>query len=61
MKNRFGFAVVVIFCFVIFIAPSLHSSRLTEELEGTLEVIMATETGQKTCQPLYFINASGKR
>jgi len=39
------------------------SSLLAEEYEGTLEVIMATETvGEKTCQPLYFVNTgNGKK
>ena len=41
--KRLGF--VVVFAVLLFFAPSLSYSQLTEETEGTLEIIMATETG----------------
>lgn len=57
--KKFGVAVVV-FTALLFISSSLSSSP-TEELEGTLEIIMATEVGKKSCEPLYSINVNGKR
>src|SRR3989344_8705864 len=37
------------------------SSLSGEEYEGTLEVLMATEVKSGKCEPLYFINAGGKK
>ena len=58
--KKFGF-VVVVFALLLFVASSLSYSSSTEELEGTLEVIMATKVSEKKCEPLYFVNTSGKR
>ena len=58
--KRFGFT-VIIFAVLLFITPSSPSSPSMEEIEGTLEIIMATETGgQKTCKAIYYVNAGGK-
>ena len=59
MKKKLG--LVAVFVVLVFLTPSLLSSPSTEEIEGTLEVIMATNVAEKTCQPLYFVNVSGKR
>ena len=60
-RQRFGlFTVFTVF--TLFIATSaLSSSSPMEEIEGALEVVMATEVSQKSCKPLYFINTGGKR
>jgi len=55
--KKFLSIIIVVLSFV-----SSFSFLLAEEYEGTLEVIMATETGgEKTCQPLYFLNKKGNR
>ena len=54
--------IVVVIAVLLFFAPSLPSSPSMEELEGTLEIMMATEIGgEKTCKQVYFINTGGKR
>lgn len=58
--KKIGF-VATIFTVLLFVASSLPSSPPMEEMEGTLEVIMATKVKQKTCEPLYFINIGGKK
>lgn len=60
--KRFGFAVIVIIFNLFVVSSSSFSfSSATEELEGILEIIMVTNIEQKTCEPLYSINVSGKR
>jgi len=58
--KKFGLVLIAV---VVLSFVSSFSSLLAEEYEGTLEVIMATETGgEKTCQPLYFVNTgNGKK
>lgn len=59
--KKFGFVVLAITITLnLFVASSSFSSA-TEELEGTLEIIMATKASEKNCQPLYFINNGGKK
>ena len=43
--KKFGFVFTVFVA--LFVAPSLSSSLSMEELEGTLEIVMITETGVK--------------
>ena len=60
MKKKLG--LVAVFVVLLSLAPSLPSSPPTEEIEGNLEIIMATETGgEKTCKPIYYVNSGGKR
>lgn len=56
-KFGLGFVVFTVLLFVV------SSMSYAEEMEGTLEVIMATKISetQKSCKPLYFINTGGKK
>ena len=64
MKMKKSGLTVVVFAALLFIVivPSLSSSPSMEEIEGTLEVVLATDVVKKTCQPIYFINTdAGQR
>lgn len=59
--KKFGFVAIafVVMLFVVF--PSSSQSSPTEELEGTLEIMVATNLRQKECQTLYSIKVGKER
>ena len=57
--KKFGFVFTVFVA--LFVAPSLSSSLSMEELEGTLEIVMITETGiTKTASQFIMLMRMGK-
>ena len=58
--KKFGFVVFAVFALFVSVS-SVSSSALMEEMEGTLEVIMATKVGEKSCESFYSVNVDGKR
>ena len=61
--KKFGFVAsvfaVIVMLFVV--SPSSSQSSPTEELEGTLEIMVATNLRQKECQTLYSIKVGKER
>ena len=53
------FLSVIVMLFVVFSSSSQSSP--TEELEGTLEIMVATNLRQKECQTLYSIKVGKER
>ena len=58
--KKFGFAVIS-FVVILFIVSSSSQSSPMEELEGTLEIMVATNLKQKECQTLYSIKVGKER
>ena len=59
--KKFGFATVVFAVLLFVVSPSSSQSSPTEELEGTLEIMVATNLRQKECQTLYSIKVGKER
>ena len=58
--KKFWFVAVFNLCFLC-LTTFISSGLSAEEIEGTLEVLMATEMRSGKCEPLYFIKSEEKR
>lgn len=59
--KKFGFATIVFAVLVFAVFPSSSQSSPTEELEGTLEIMVATNLQKKECKTLYSIKVDKER